>query len=64
MSQALRVEDLKSLECQDVTLLELVQAITDVTEDEREIVATVRYMLRQGHVKLCGNFHDEPIELF
>ena len=61
MGQAQRLENLESPK---VTLLELVQAVTDVTEDEREIVATVTYMLRQGHVKLCGNFHGEPIELF
>ena len=61
MGQALRVEN---LEIPKVTLLELVQAVADVTEDEREIVATVTYMLRQNHVKLCGNFHDEPFELF
>ena len=48
----------------DVTLLELVQAISDVTDDEREIVATVMYMLRSGHARLIGNFRDEPIEDF
>ena len=48
----------------DVTLLELVQAVADVTTDEREIVATVMYMLRSGHARLIGNFRDEPIEEF
>jgi hypothetical protein len=48
----------------DVTLLELVQAVADVTTDEREIVATVMYMLRSGHARLVGNFRDEPIEDF
>jgi len=46
----------------DVTLLELVQAISEVTDDDREIVATVLYMLRSGHARLCGTFRDEPIE--
>ena len=62
MGQALRVEDIEGHSGQNVTLLELVQAVADVTSDEREIVATVMYMLRTGHVKLCGNFRDEPIE--
>ena len=46
------------------TLLELVEAIADVTEDDREIVATVIHLLASGQVRLCGNFRDEPIELF
>ena len=48
----------------DVTLLELVQAVAEVTDDEREIVATVMNILRSGHARLTGNFHDEPIEDF
>lgn len=38
-----------------VTLLELVSAICDVTEDEQEILATVHYLLESGTVRLCGN---------
>ena len=49
---------------QQYTLLELIQAIADVTNDEREIVATVVHLLASGQVRLCGNFRDEPIELF
>jgi hypothetical protein len=48
----------------DVTLLELVQAVAEVTTDEREIVATVMYMLRSGHARLIGNFRDEPLDDF
>ena len=48
----------------DVTLLELVQAVAEVTDDEREIVATVMQMLRSGHARLCGNFRDEPLDDF
>jgi hypothetical protein len=44
------------------TLLELVEAIADVTDDEREIVATVLHLLASGQVRLCGNFRDEPVE--
>ena len=52
----------RSEETADVTLLELVQAVADVTSDEREIVATVMYMLRSGHARLIGNFRDEPVD--
>ena len=43
-------------ECQNVTLLELVQAICNETNDDREVVETVRHLLRSGQVRLCGNF--------
>ena len=38
-----------------VTLLELVAAICDITDDEEEILATVHHMLESGSVRLCGN---------
>lgn len=47
---------------QELTLLELVEAVGDVTDDEREIVATVTHMLVHGKVRLTGNFRSEPIE--
>ena len=47
----------------EFTLLELIQAIADETDDDREIVATVIHLLASGQVRLCGNFRDEPIEL-
>lgn len=46
------------------TLLELVQAIGEVTEDDREVVATVIHLLESGQVRLCGNFRDQPIDQF
>jgi len=42
--------------CADVTLLELVQAVCDVTNDDLEVVETVRHLLNSGQVRLCGNF--------
>jgi hypothetical protein len=45
-----------------VTLLELVAAVGEVTDDENEVTATVLYILRSGRAKLCGNFASEPIE--
>ena len=46
-----------------MTLLELVQAVCEVTSDDREVVATVRHMLRNGRVRLTGNFRDREFKL-
>jgi hypothetical protein len=46
----------------DTTLLELVQAIAQDTNDEREIVATVRHLLRTGRVRLIGNFRGRRFD--
>ncbi len=43
-------------EYSEVTLLEVVQAICDETNDDREVVETVRRLLNSGQVRLCGNF--------
>lgn len=43
-----------------VTLLELVKAVTEVSETEAEVIATVVYMLSSGSVRLSGNFRDTP----
>ncbi len=48
-------------EPQDVTLLELIEAVSEVSETEQEVLATVTYMLNSGHVRLAGNFRDMPI---
>ena len=48
----------------EFTLLEIVQAICDVTEDDSEVVATVRHMLHSGRLRLCGNFRNAPPEAF
>ena len=45
-----------SPEYSEVTLLELVQAICNETNDDREVVETVRHLLSSGQVRLCGNF--------
>ena len=46
----------------DTTLLELVQAIAQSTNDEREIIATVRHLLRSGRVRLIGNFRGRRFD--
>ena len=48
----------------EVTLLELVSAICEVTEDDREVVATIVQMLHSGEVKLCGNFRGAAVSDF
>ncbi len=45
-----------SPEYSEVTLLELVQAICNETNDDREVVETVRHLLSSGQVRLNGNF--------
>ena len=47
---------------QERTMLELVEAVGEVTDDEQEIVAAVVHLLTSGTVRLTGNFHDEPLE--
>jgi hypothetical protein len=48
-------------EPQSVTLLELIDAVSEVSDTEQEVVATVSYMLNSGRVRLAGSFRDTPI---
>ncbi len=48
----------------DLTLLELVILLSATIEDDREVVATARRLLKRGDVRLVGNFRNEPIESF
>jgi len=43
-----------------MTLLELVEAVSEVAETENEVLATVAYMLNSGRVRLAGSFRDTP----
>jgi len=47
----------------ETTLLELVQTIGELTQDDREVVATVIEMLHTGRVRLIGNFRGQRIAL-
>ena len=51
-------------EARSTTLLALVRAVSEVTQDDREVVATILHMLRSGEVRLCGNFRNHPVEDF
>jgi hypothetical protein len=48
----------------ETTLLELVQAVSEVTRDETELVNAVLDLLESGRARLIGNFRDIPIEVF
>lgn len=39
-----------------VTMLELVEAVTEFANNDAEVVATVVHMVNTGAVELCGNF--------
>jgi len=39
-----------------VTLLELVNVVAEYSSSDAELIATVVYMVNQGHVRLCGTF--------
>ena len=46
------------------TLLDLVEAVSDVSDNEREVVATVAHMIRTGQVRLTGCFRNTPRDAF
>ena len=46
---------------QPMTLLELIEAVSEVSDTEQEVIATVSYMLNSGRIRLSGNFRDTPI---
>ena len=45
---------------EEVSLYELVEAVAEYSESEREVVATVMHMLRSGRVQLRGSY-PEPM---
>jgi hypothetical protein len=64
MGAAISLEGLLArAEVPQVTLWELVWAVSQVADNEREVIATVAHMLESGSVRLCGNFRDCPIHI-
>jgi len=47
----------------NVTMLDLVTAVSEVADSDAEVVATVTYLVNSGKVRLCGNFAGARIEL-
>ena len=63
MSASAVAETATHVECEvpEVTLWELIWAVTEVADDEREVVATVAHMLTSGSVRVVGNPRDRRL---
>jgi hypothetical protein len=46
-----------------LTMLDLVRAVSAVATTDTEVVATVAYLVNSGRVQLCGNFRGARIDL-
>jgi len=44
------------------TLLDVVNIVSEFSETDDELVATVTYLINSGKVRLCGNFAGSRIE--
>jgi hypothetical protein len=62
MSARTTSSEITSLPAVETTLLELVRAVSEITTDDREVVATVMEMLRSGRVRLCGSFRGSNLD--
>jgi hypothetical protein len=47
----------------NLTLLDLIQAVSEVTANDQEIMATVADLINSGQVRLCGNAAGATIDL-
>lgn len=47
----------------NTTLLDLVNAVSQSTRTEAEVIATVVDLVNSGRVRLCGNFAGERFAL-
>jgi hypothetical protein len=64
MRTAVATRPAAPLEPHPCTLLELVRVLSEITDDEHEIVATVLHMLSSGSVRLIGNFRGSRFDDF
>jgi len=46
-----------------VTLLDLVTEVAKYARSDKEVIATVAYMVNSGRVRLCGNFKGTRFDL-
>ena len=46
----------------EVTLLDLVRAVSEEAATEAEVVATVLHILATGRARLCGNFRHASLQ--
>ena len=47
----------------NMTLLDLVNAVSGYVRSEAELIATVVYLVNSGRVRLCGNFAGARFDL-
>jgi hypothetical protein len=47
----------------NVTLLNLVNAVTEYARSEAEVIATIVCMVNECHVRLCGTFEGARFDL-
>lgn len=45
------------------TLLEVVTAVAEYSDNEAELIATVVHLVNSGAVRLCGNFRGARFDL-
>jgi hypothetical protein len=48
---------------QNMTLLDLVMAVSEHAPSEAEVIATVASLVNSGQVRLCGNFKGARFDL-
>jgi hypothetical protein len=46
-----------------LTLLDLIQAVSDVAANDQEMLATVAHLINSGQVRLCGDAAGATIDL-
>jgi len=47
----------------NVTLLDLVNAVSEQAQSEAEVIATVVYLVNSGRVRLCGAFRGARFDV-
>jgi hypothetical protein len=45
-----------------LTLLDLIEAVAEVTDSEAELVSVVAHLVNSGRVRLIGNFQGAMID--
>jgi len=45
-----------------LTLLDLIEAVAEVTDSEAELVSVVQHLVNSGRVRLIGNFRGAHID--
>jgi hypothetical protein len=46
-----------------LTLLDVIQAVSEYATSDRETLATVAYLINSGQIRLCGDFSGAMIDL-